>query len=215
MSLQKDFRYQRQGRYFISEPIQEQPYLCFVLHGHGHHPQKFLEKFERLERKDIVFLAPEGLHRYYLGGLSGKVGCSWMTKEERLKDIADYVAMLNQIATEIRWEPLKKCAVLGFSQGVATACRWVNNSRISIDHLIAWSGAFPPDLDYDQALRVMKDLPVDLLVGDQDEFISAPDREKHLSFLKDQGLKVNFRLFEGGHRIPQGELAALMARVFP
>lgn len=215
MSLRKTLHYQRQGRYFQSAEQGDQPYLCFVLHGHGHHPQRFLEKFERLQRSDILFVAPEGLHRYYLKGLSGAVGSSWMTSEERLTDIEDYLAMLNTLAGLVQAQDFEKCAVLGFSQGVATACRWVNHSRFPIDHLIAWSGAFPPDLDYPQTLKLMKDLPVDLLAGDEDPFIGKSDREAHLAFLKTQGLQVNFTLFEGGHRMPAQILQALMQKVFP
>ena len=36
-------------------------------------------------------MAPEGLSRFYLEGFSGKVGATWMTREDRLNDIDNYL----------------------------------------------------------------------------------------------------------------------------
>ena len=78
-------------------------------------PQYFIKKFEQLKRPEILFVAPEGLHRFYLKGNAGRVGSSWMTKEDRLNDIDDYNRMLDQVAKEIsencRWVAHSLCYV--------------------------------------------------------------------------------------------------------
>ena len=80
-------------------------------------------------------VAPEALSRFYDGDMQArmhrdaKVGASWMTREDRLSEIADYIAYLDAVHESIlarlggaRRLPV---TVLGFSQGGATAARWV------------------------------------------------------------------------------------------
>lgn len=217
MSIRRDIKIQRTARYFLSdEPSSNLPYLCFVLHGYGQLPQFFLKKFQALERKDILFVAPEGLHRYYLEGSSGRVGASWMTKEDRLNDIDDYCALLNQVAMEVCTDAgFKKVAILGFSQGVATACRWANNTDLDFETLINWAGAFPPDLNFEAALANLKPKELYMVCGDNDEFISEERLEEHLLFLNAQGIDPQLIRFKGGHDIYKDPLNKLLKEVFP
>ena len=139
-----------------------------------------------------------------------------MTKEDRLQDINDYVKALDQIASDVQQgHTFKKKAVLGFSQGVATACRWVANGNSSFEHLINWAGAFPPDLDFKAAHRSLKNVSIDILVGDNDEFISQTSFNQHLEHLN--GLDLNFRssVFKGKHDVYQKPLKELLKHVFP
>jgi predicted esterase len=217
LSVEKRITLQRTARYFLSnEPSSVSTNLCFVLHGYGQLPQFFLRKFSQLARPDILFVAPEGLHRFYLRGSQGRVGASWMTKEDRLQDIADYVLALDKIAAEVQQkQSFKKVALLGFSQGVATACRWVASGEQRFQHLINWAGAFPPDLDFKAAHHLMKQLPVDILVGDEDEFISPAAHQEHLQHLDTIGLNYRSTVFQGKHDVYHSPLAELMQRVFP
>jgi len=217
LSIRRDLTIQRTARYFLSdEPSSHKPYLCFVLHGYGQLPEFFLRKFKDIGRNDILFVAPEGLHRYYLQGSKGRVGASWMTKEDRLNDIADYCALLNQVAEELISESsFEKVAILGFSQGVATACRWANNTSLNFESLISWAGAFPPDLDFEAALENFKPKELYMACGDADEFISEERLKEHISFLDTKGIKPKLIRFEGGHDIDQAALTNLLEEVFP
>lgn len=217
MSIRKNIEIKRTARYYLSnEPSSAKPYLCFVLHGYGQLPQFFLRKFEALERRDILFVAPEGLHRYYLKGSAGRVGASWMTKEDRLTDIADYCQLLDQVAAEVlEGQNFEKLVILGFSQGVATACRWVNNTDLHFDSLINWAGAFPPDLNFEQALENFKPKELIMACGTNDEFISEERLQEHLHFLDQKGLEPSLVRFEGEHDIPLPALTKVLAQVFP
>jgi predicted esterase len=211
--------YSRTARYFCSnEPSAYTPYLCYVLHGYGQLPQYFLKKFTRLARKDILFVAPEGLHRFYLKGNDGRVGSSWMTKEDRLQDIKDYCQLLDAVHVDLSWSQQRqrqKIAVLGFSQGVATAARWAAHSSHSFDELILWSGAFPPDLDFNKAADKLPHTPIHLRLGNDDPYASLARLEEQSAFLKKQGLQVEAQAFEGGHELPLGELKSLFSFLFP
>ena len=77
--------------------------VWFVAHGYGQLAAYFIRHFAPLTAADphLVVVAPEGLSRFYLNGTGGRVGATWMTKEDRLAEIEDYVAYLNQLAATI------------------------------------------------------------------------------------------------------------------
>ncbi|MDX1494920.1 MAG: hypothetical protein R3253_12705, partial [Longimicrobiales bacterium] len=78
--------------------------VWFVLHGYKQLARRFLRRFEGIDRRRRLIVAPEGLSRFYVrsgGGRHGAesvVGASWMTREERLVEIADYVGYLDRLA---------------------------------------------------------------------------------------------------------------------
>lgn len=177
--------------------------LCFCLHGYGQLAQYFIRKFHQPALSETLFIAPEGFHRFYLSESKGRVGASWMTKEDRLNDIADYIHFLDEVCTRVQNEVGEQLpmGVFGFSQGVATACRWVSNSRFTFEYLINWAGAFPPDLNFAQAHEKLDPMHLLLAVGSEDEFISAEAAREHLNFLKERGFEPEWLPFEGRHDV--------------
>ena len=140
-------------------------------------------------------------------------GASWMTKEDRLNDIDDYCRYLDQLYAHFG-EQIGKAESVGlfaFSQGVATACRWLTASDYHFDYLVNYAGAFPPDLDHKAAVSRMKNLPVHMLVGDDDEFISSQKFNEHLQELIDLGFEVEGKTFEGEHRLYKKVLKELFS----
>ena len=132
------FLVQRQMRYTVfPETPTKGKTLVIVLHGYGQLTEFFSKKFQELGNEFVV-ICPEGMHRFYLEGTSGRVGASWMTKEWREQDIIENINALNGLVESIvkQLEPVK-IIVVGFSQGVATAARWIQNSVVKIDKFIA------------------------------------------------------------------------------
>lgn len=207
---------EKTARYYLSGPLDgTYKSICFALHGYGQLGKYFIHPFKDKTFSDILFIAPEGFHRFYLLGNKGRVGASWMTKEDRLRDIEDYCRYLDQMYSLFQ-ELIKKTGnvgILGFSQGVATACRWLSHSAFSFDYLINYAGAFPPDLDLQQSLVRMQSLPVYMLIGDEDEYISPQKFQEHLTILQQQGFKVKPHHFKGQHRIYPEVLAEVFSKV--
>ena len=84
------------ARYFqLAEIGSEIREVWFVCHGYGQHAGYFLKHFECLNNGGRLIVAPEGLSRFYLDGFYGRIGASWMTREDRLNDIKDYVLFLD------------------------------------------------------------------------------------------------------------------------
>ncbi|UII29328.1 serine hydrolase family protein [Fulvivirga maritima] len=166
-----------EARYFqLGELNEHTKKIVFVLHGYGQQAKYFIRKFQGIENEDTCIIAPEGLSRFYLKGFSGRVGATWMTKEERLTDIANYISYLNQIYSNVLsiFPPsnLPNITLLGFSQGAATASRWAVNGLVSFDRLILWAGIFPPDMDFEKASMIIQNKEIHYVYGTEDPFIT-------------------------------------------
>lgn len=205
----------RRARYYQAGELRaDTRRIWFVLHGYGQLAAYFLRHFLPLTEADpdLVVIAPEGLSRFYLSGNGGRVGASWMTREDRLSEIEDYVAYLNQLAAPVlAAAPAARITVLGFSQGAATVSRWLSRAPFRPAQLILWAGAFPEDLDFGVATRLLRGLPVTLVVGDQDEFISAEQVQAQRAFLRRLGVEPVLLSFAGRHTLNADVLRQLHA----
>jgi dienelactone hydrolase len=98
-------------------------------------------------------VAPEALSRFYVdrgepaAGTPARVGATWMTREDREAEIADYVRYLDRALDAAAGRPgaaAPALGVLGFSQGAATACRWAaHRHRLGRPAAGSSSGAAP------------------------------------------------------------------------
>ena len=96
------FTVPRTARYWTAGPPPTEALgTLYVLHGYGQLAQFFVRKFQAAADSGWHVVAPEGGHRFYLKGTSGRVGASWMTREDRLSDIDDYVAFLDALRTQL------------------------------------------------------------------------------------------------------------------
>jgi len=193
ITAKKTFRY-----YTFGDPSKAS-HLIFVLHGYGQLAEYFLRKFHSLPEKYFI-VAPEGMHRFYLNGSSGRIGASWMTKEEREFDIAENINWLNELNKMItEAHQFKKCTILGFSQGGATAARWFYNESIHPNQLIIWASVFPPDLKIDNEIQNSIKGSNYFIIGQNDEFYSSEEQLELLAFYKSKGFTSI--LNKGGHEI--------------
>lgn len=190
------------ARYYkLGEIHSDTKEVWWVLHGYGQLAQYFIQKFKPLNEKGICVIAPEGLSRFYLQGNQGRVGATWMTQENRLMDIENYITYLNFIHKKEIGQRHVKTTLLGFSQGAATLMRWAMNNQVQFDRLILWAGLFPPDIDFTKGAELLKGKEVIEVLGKQDEFITA-DRIQEMMKLNMQ-LNINPVIleFDGKHEL--------------
>ena len=179
--------------------------IWFVLHGYGYLAEYFIKKFEPILNNNTAIIAPEGLSKFYLNGVGydGRLGASWMTKDNREAEIKDYINYLNQLYKTIIEEinnPNLKINILGFSQGGATASRWVANGKSTCDNIILWSSAFPEDLDLNS---IPKNSNTFVLFGDNDKFITEKQILDYEAFLNTTEFDCQLIKFKGKHDIPK------------
>lgn len=183
-----------------------------ALHGYGQLVPYFIRIFKHLDENNFYVIAPEGLHRFYLNGTSGRVGASWMTKEERQIDIADNLNYLDRVY-DVFFKPFqfKQFVVLGFSQGAATAARWIDHTEVRVHAFIQWAGVFPPDLDLSLGKKAFSNLRHFYVVGDEDPYFSEPERvNSQKVWLEENGLLPEFVQFQGGHKIDSDGLSKIL-----
>lgn len=182
--------------------------VWFVLHGYAQMAPRFIRNFEVLDDGNHVVVAPEGLSRFYLPGTSGhsdRVGASWMTREDRLSEIGDYVHYLDLVYDAIFARVDRASTdlvVLGFSQGVATACRWITMSAngVRADHVILWSAEIPPELDLDAARTALHGR-LTLVRGATDELVADQLMVAQGERLRRHGIAHRLETFDGGHHL--------------
>ncbi|MCC9136222.1 alpha/beta hydrolase [Pontibacter silvestris] len=202
----------RTARYYTQgTPSKQIKHLWIVCHGYGQLARYFLRQFSVLENKDTLVVAPEALSRFYLEGFSGRVGSTWMTKEDRLSEIEDQANYLNLLLKEqLRQLPDDvKVTVLGFSQGGAAVSRWLASGQVPCHRLILWAASFPEDITFDANSHAFRDVPVSVVYGTQDAFITPETLQKQQQLMQKLGIIPSTYTFEGGHTINKEMLSRL------
>jgi len=196
-------------RYFTLGNPEKAKKMLFVLHGYGQLPEYFIQKFNDLGDEYFI-VAPEGMHRFYLKGSSGRVGASWMTKEERLTDISDTINYLNDLYVQVAQEfDVNQISILGFSQGAAAAARWFYSNEKLASQLIIWASVFPPDLERSSEINPSNSLSNKFVIGKQDEFFDEQQQNELMQFYSENGFEV-FR-FDGKHDIDPSTLTRVLS----
>lgn len=220
MTHVEQFLTQRTGRCAVRGPtdpavVRE---LWFALHGYGQLARDFIHGVSAADDGTRLIVAPEALSRFYSTQATPRhprpaqetVGASWMTRDDRDDEIADQMVWLQQVLQTYRSRvpPDTPITLLGFSQGAATAVRWVDLGKVAPAHLILW-GAFPE-------LTLPPTSPVwqtrcTLVVGDRDTFLPAERVTAERARLDSAGFRHTFVSFSGGHRLDDQTLAQLLS----
>ena len=197
----------------LNELTDKTQYVWMVFHGYGQLSQYFIKKFEVLDAETHFVIAPQGLSKFYLEGFSGRIGATWMTKEDRLTEIENQQRYLRSVLDHEVGANLSKIHLIlfGFSQGVATMCRFAAYNEVPFDRLVLWAGSFPHDLDKDDIAHWPKSFPLKYFMGNQDPFLKPGMVEEQESRLRElTGIKPELRLFDGKHEV----VPELLSEVF-
>jgi len=196
----------RTARYFMlgdnTLPVKT---LIIVLHGYGMEAKEFVQEFASLVKPGVIVVAPEGLSRFYRKGFTGTVVASWMTREDRLNEIEDYVSYLDNLYSNFNPDGKINTILLGFSQGASTASRWIAKGNGNFSALVLWCGEFARD----ENMLISKFPVIRHVFATKDEFITLSQYEKQSRTLLDLGASVYDYKFEGGHVIDQSTLATV------
>jgi predicted esterase len=195
--------------------------LWFVLHGYGQLAAQFIRVFEALDDGTRFIVAPEALNRFYLATVDTTpaterpVGATWMTREDREQEIADYLAYLDRVAASVRPRvPNARVTVLGFSQGTATAARWIEQGGIRPICTIVWGGFLPPELDLSEG-QPLRRSQLFIVLGQQDRFASTERVAEEERRLRAAGMSYELIRYPGGHGIVRDQLSELSRRLLP
>ncbi|MEO5579917.1 MAG: phospholipase [Gemmatimonadaceae bacterium] len=225
MSTERHIEVSRTARFHMEgEPGPRVKNVWFVCHGYGQLAADFIREFDPVASVERLIIAPEGLSRFYLTGAEGfhgadtPVGSTWMTREDRSNEITDYVAYLDALYDQV-FGAIDRAkvtvTVLGFSQGGATANRWVTQGHALADRLIMWGCLLASDSDLGAAATFFRKVELQIVYGTRDKFADTGMIADYENLLVENDIPYRLTTFVGGHRMDRETLRTLAGSELP
>lgn len=174
--------------------------VWFVCHGMGYLSRYFLKYFEGLNPSENYIIAPQAQSKYYIPPKFKHVGASWLTKENTIRETENVMRYFDSIFENEDLPDYLPLIVLGYSQGVSVAMRYIAQRQKICDQLILMSGGIPKELKAsDFAFTSMN---VQFIYGSQDEYIDDERlRYEHSRAKELFGEDVTIEMFDGNHMV--------------
>lgn len=215
-AIEHHLKVERTARYWTLGTPESAEEVWLVLHGYKQLARRFIRRFKPIDNGLRLIVAPEALSRFYVSqeqgrhGVASVVGATWMTREDRLNEIRDYVEYLNQLVVRIEGETGKvPLTVVGFSQGVATAARWAISGSRAPSRLILWGDFSPPDIDLKLARQRLESVELIMVRGTEDRALSSQLKQEEDERLREGGIDYRTISYPGGHDIDEQTLLTL------
>ncbi|TYA59142.1 alpha/beta hydrolase [Formosa maritima] len=144
--------------------------IWFVCHGMGYLSRYFLRYFNGLNADENYIIAPQAQSKYYIPPKFKHVGSSWLTKENTLKETDNVMRYFDAVFETEQIPTNKNLIVLGYSQGVSVAMRYIAKRKLQISQLIIHSGGIPKELTSED-FNFMN-AKVTMIYGTKDEYLN-------------------------------------------
>lgn len=186
--------------------------IWMVFHGIGYLSRYFIAHFKDLDPVANYVVAPQAPSKYYLNGEYKHVGASWLTREKKDMEIGNILNYVNAVYKAEAANTSSKLLVLGFSQGVSVALRWVARHKINCSQLVLYAGGIPDELKAGDFDFLGPETMIRFIIGDSDKYLTPERMEKEqekLDRIFRGAARVTF--FKGGHEIQPEVLNKLVS----
>ncbi|MFK7749408.1 MAG: alpha/beta hydrolase [Kordia sp.] len=210
---EKEITYQITNTYSTMNVLTEKTkHVWFVCHGIGFLSRYFIKYFDQLNAEENYIIAPQAASKYYLKNEYKHVGASWLTRENTQTEITNVMANLNAIYHAEKIPDHVNFYVLGFSQGVSVALRWVSRYKIPCDRLYIYAGSIPTELTSEGFAYINPNkTKIYNIVGLQDEyFTEARMQQEHEKMELLFGNNYIFKTYEGTHKVSRNVVEMLL-----
>lgn len=201
--------------YALGEINAATTHLWMAFHGYGQQARHFVRRMDVVPENHVV-LAPQGLSRFYLDKEYKHIGASWATREYISLDKLNLYSYLDAVLIHaLDNQRLDRFGlnILGFSQGVSAAMRWLVARRLQPSLIILWAGSIPAELEAQHFAYLDPTCPVYYVHGTEDPIITPQMVETHSERLHTLfGKRLNIVAFEGKHEMKRETLSELMSR---
>ncbi len=202
MSSEKQVSYQTTNTYSVLNKFTKNTKTVWLAcHGIGYLSRYFLRNFNHLNPEENYVIAPQAPSKYYLNGKYRHVGASWLTREETKTETENILNYLDKVYKIENLQNAPRLIILGYSQGVSVATRWVAKRKISCEQLIMHSGKVPSELKRED-FAFLKETGFIFIYGNKDEYLNTDTiktEKQHLRDLFPENLQI--KSFEGGHEV--------------
>ena len=209
MSTEKQVSYQISNTYStLNERTSKTKNLWLVCHGIGYLSRYFIRHFQHLNKEENYIIAPQAQSKYYLSNKYTHVGASWLTQENTEAEIGNMLNYLDAVyeAENLRESP--NLIILGYSQGVSVATRFLARRKIKCSKLILHSGKIPAELQPED-FEFLKNTPVSYIYGTEDEYLKKGIVDVEEERLKELFSNLEIITYKGGHEINTEILGSL------
>ncbi len=203
MTLEKRVSYKATASYSTLNTLTPKTRnIWLVFHGMGYLGRYFLRYFSDLNPEENYIIAPQAPSKYYIGPDFKHVGASWLTREDTLEETKNVLEYIDAVCESEQIPDERRFLVLGYSQGVSIATRWLANRKIQCDQLILHSGGIPKELKSPDFHYMNAETGVTYLYGTEDEYITeARKTEESLKGNNLFGDKLQMVVFPGIHEV--------------
>lgn len=173
MTLEKQVSYTTTNTYVTLNSLSSKTInVWLVFHGMGYLSRYFLNYFSHINSEENFIIAPQAPAKYYHGEKFKYVGASWLTRENTAEDTKNVLSYIDAVFKAEKPKEITNFIILGYSQGVSIATRWLASRKINCDHLVLHSGGIPKELNEEDFSYMNKETKVTYLYGDKDPFIT-------------------------------------------
>ncbi len=211
MALEKQVSYTATNTYSTLNIYSEKTVnVWFIFHGMGYLSRYFINYFSHLNPEENFIIAPQAPSKYYQGKDFKHVGASWLTRENTVLETKNILEYVDRVFETEAPKPLPRFIVLGYSQGVSIALRWLALKKINCNEIVLHSGGIPKEL-VEEDFRFLNDTAkVTYIYGNQDAFITeAKKTEENLKGSALFGNRLNIKVFDGKHEVDKAFISEL------
>ncbi len=203
MSKEKEVIYTSKNTYSTLNKFTEKTKnVWLVFHGLGYLSKYFINYFSELNPEENYIIAPQAPSKYYQDKRFKHVGASWLTRENTLMETENVLNYIDAIFEKEISERTQNLIILGYSQGVSIATRWVAQRKIQCHKLILHSGGIPIELKPIDFEFMNPSIEVIYLYGDKDQHITeARKTEEELKGSKLFKDRLKVEVFDGIHEV--------------
>lgn len=214
MALEKRVTYTSSASYTTLNTLSESTKnIWLVFHGMGYLSKYFIRYFSELNAEENYIIAPQAPSKYYQGPDFKHVGASWLTREDTINETKNVLTYVDTVWTEENLPQHLNFIILGYSQGVSIATRWMTSRQIQCDQLVLHSGGIPKELIPEDFTYLDKKARVTFLYGANDQYINETRKtEETLKATSLFGDRLDVQVFEGGHEVNIEFLRNLVTR---
>jgi len=200
--MQKEVIYTATNTYdTLNELTDQTKTVWLVFHGIGYLSRYFIRLFQSLDPEENYIIAPQAPSKYYKNNDYKRVGSSWLTKENTKTETKNVLNYIDAVVASEKLPSTTRFIVLGYSQGVSIASRWLASRTIQPDAFVMVSGGFPKELQKEDFTYMSGTTKVTHIVGENDPYfeVDKVNAEK----IRVQGIlpQIEFRTHPGGHEL--------------
>ncbi len=170
-----------------------------VFHGLGYLSEYFIKHFKNLNPIEHYVICPQAPSKYYAGKSFSKVGACWLTKENTQQETENILNYVDEVIINENIPSSCEFIILGYSQGVSIASRWITKRAINCDRFIIVSGKFPAEINK-KDLAYLSKLRVFVTLGKGDALIPSQLAKSEINKLKELFGDLIEIHHDGGHK---------------